>query len=178
MILFFSLSCEKRKEEKVACDKIHLEEWDNVFVEASKCFEIGEIKKVVLENPCDANQCVVIRGGSDLAGTDFIYNEYLENQIPEAVAKKLVHENIGEGVALFFLNDNTIISSIKLVHISSKDYISFKKIGERITFSIRLPPQLTEKIKNDPNFLDIPEFGQDYLTNPNRPKPIEIMKME
>ena len=178
ILVFFVSSCEKHKDEKIPFDALNSEKWNKAFIDTRKTFQLEEVKKIVFENPCDANQCILIRGGSYLEGPDVVYNKYIKKQIPSKVAKKLIRENMGERTNLFFLKDDIIISSIKLISVDSDDRIYYGKIEEQITFSIQLPPELSEHINNDPNFFEHPEIGQDYLTNPNRLKPIEIIKIE
>lgn len=172
------VSCEKHKDEEIAFDQSRSEEWDNVFLDASKIFKVGEIKKIVFENPYNANQCILIQGGTSIEESDAIYNEYIDNGIPAIVAEKLVREDLGEWTNLYFLKDNVFINSIKVIHVDSEDRIYYTKVGEQIVFSIRLPPQFVERIKNDPTFFNHPEIGQDYLTNSSRSKPIEIINIE
>ena len=175
--IFLLVSCERHKDEKIAVDYSCSEKWDKIFRDASKVFKVGEVKEITFENPYNANRCVLIRGGSSFVSPDEIYNEYLEKQIPELIAEKLVREDMGEGVNLFFVKNDAVISSVKLISVDSEESIYCQKIGEQITFSIQIPSQIYEWMK-DPNFFNNPEIGQDYLTNPSRPKPIEIIAIE
>lgn len=170
-------SCEKHIDPTVPADRSNSEEWDRVFVDASRVFQIGEVKTLVFENPYDANRCVLIKGGTTLDSADIIYEKLRNKQIPETAAKQLSRQARGEGTDLFFLKDDTIVGSIRLWSVLPQDEIYYIDVGKQVTFSIQLVPQLAEWI-NDPAFLKKPEIGKDYLTNPERPKPIEILGVE
>jgi hypothetical protein len=170
-------SCAKQKEERISVDQYLSGKWDSAFLDASRVFQIGEIKKVVFENPYAAEQCLIVSGGSSVEEMDVVRKSYVDYGIPALVAEKLMGENMGEGVRVFFLKDDVVLNSIHLMSIRSCNSIYYKEIGKQVTFSIQLVPQLTEWAK-DPTFFKQPEIGQDYFTNPDHPKPVEIIKVE
>ena len=166
------------KCEKIPYDHVNSKKLDQLFIDASKVFEINETKEIVFDNPCDADCCVLALGGSSFVSPEEVYEEYLKKQIPDSVIKQLMQQNYGEGANLYFLKDDTIISSIKLFGTSSKDEIYYTKIGKKITFSIQLDHRFTEQMINDPNYFKHPERGQDYLTNPKHRELIEIVEIK